>query len=74
MSQLRKDICFIGATLVTFCGGYFISTALAGYCFEKINEERKKLDQSSLSQSVGTKEENLVVTPFKNKDMQSSKK
>ena len=74
MSQLRKDFCYIGVTLVTFCGGYFISTALAGYCFEKINEEKKKLGQSSLSQSVGPKEEDLVVTPHKNKNKKSSKK
>ena len=72
MSQLGKDLCFVGATLAAFYGGYFISTATSGYLFGKKIEEKKKLDirnQSHSNFDVQKEEETKI-----NQDTKCTKK
>ena len=51
MSELGKDLRFVGATHAAFYGGYFISTATSGYVFGKKIEEKKKLEMEIASPS-----------------------
>ena len=51
MSELGKDLRFVGATHAAFYGGYFISTATSGYVFGKKIEEKKKLEMEKVSPS-----------------------